>query len=44
LAHDLVFRKVKSPLETATKMFTLFEKVLDETDWHKPDDLLLAFK
>ena len=36
LAHDILFRKVTSPLEIAHKIFTLFEKVLDEADWHKP--------
>jgi translation initiation factor 2B subunit (eIF-2B alpha/beta/delta family) len=44
VAHDIVFRKVTSPLEIAIKMFTLFEKVLDEADWHKPEDLLQTFK
>lgn len=44
MAHDIVFRKVTSPLEIAIKMFTLFEKVLDEADWHKPEDLLQTFK
>ena len=44
MGHDLAFRKVTSPLEIAVRMFTLFEKVLDETDWHTPQDLLQAFK
>jgi translation initiation factor 2B subunit (eIF-2B alpha/beta/delta family) len=44
MAHEIVFRKVTSPLEIATKLFTLFDKVLDEADWNKPEDLLQIFK
>ena len=44
MAHDIVFRKVTSPLEIAVRMFTLFDKVLDEADWNKPEDLLQTFK
>jgi len=44
MAHDIVFRKVTSPLEIAVRMFTLFEKALDEVDWQTPQDLVDVFK